>query len=50
MSLVIQQVVTVPKYAVVPEDGQDVWPKPIGVVYSTYKNTVQLVGGVICVL
>jgi hypothetical protein len=27
-----------------PEDGQDIWPKHVGVVYNEYKNTVQLVG------
>jgi hypothetical protein len=27
-----------------PEDGQDIWPKHVGVLYNKYKYIVQLVG------
>jgi len=32
-----------------PDEGQDMWLKHVGVVYNKYKKTVQLVGGQICV-
>ena len=32
-----------------PEDGKDIWPKRVRVVYNKYKNIVQIIGGEICV-
>lgn len=29
----------------IPEHGQDIWPKHVGVVYKIYKNIVQLADG-----
>jgi hypothetical protein len=33
-----------------PEDGQDVCPKYVGVLYNTYKNAAPLDGSEICVI
>ena len=30
------------------EDGQNIWPKHVEIVYNRYKITVQLVGSEIC--
>jgi len=32
------------------EHGQDIWPKHVVFAYDKSKNTVQLVGGEICVV
>ena len=32
-----------------PDDGQHVWQRHVGVVYNKYENIVQVFGGVICV-
>jgi hypothetical protein len=32
-----------------PENGQDIWPKYVGVVYNKNRNIVQIFGDEICI-